>query len=61
MRFLPLWSESGSDPETVLVEGMIGVIMDVTELKEREIALEEEARGKGKPSRMRQLLMKQTN
>ena len=44
-----------------MVEGMIGVIMDVTELKEREIALEEEARGKGKPSRMRQLLMKQTN
>ncbi|KAJ4016495.1 hypothetical protein NW752_003620 [Fusarium irregulare] len=50
-RFLPIFgkkSQEGDAPSTTYVEGVIGVIMDVTELKIREQALEKQSREKRK-------------
>ncbi|SPO07692.1 related to histidine kinase [Cephalotrichum gorgonifer] len=41
-QFIPMWAKSSLEGTATYIEGVIGVIMDVTELKQQEAALEEE-------------------
>lgn len=45
-QFIPLWGKASLERNVSYIEGVIGVIMDVTEQKQQEAALEEEGREK---------------
>lgn len=45
-NFIPLWGKASLEKSMSYIEGVIGVATDVTEQKQREAALEEEAREK---------------